>query len=49
MKRASITLKWRGPETKRVSFIKAAKTIQLSKECGWQKPLVKVASKENQR
>lgn len=49
MKRAIVTLKWRGPETKRASFVKAAKTIQLSQECGWQKPLVRVAGKENQR
>lgn len=49
MKRASLTLKWRGPETKRLSFLKAGKTGQLSKECGWEKPLVKVAGKENQR
>ncbi|WP_262027114.1 hypothetical protein [Microvirga sp. Mcv34] len=49
MKRVPITLKWRGPETKRASRIKADKTAQLSRECGWQKPLVKVAGKENQR
>lgn len=49
MKRVPMTLKWRGPETKRISFRKAETTIQLSKECGWQKPLVKVAGKEKQQ
>ena len=49
MKRATITLRWRGPETKRLSVLKARTTGQLSKECGWEKPLVKVAGKENQR
>jgi hypothetical protein len=49
MKRVPVTPRFRGPQTKRSERLRVEMIAKLSEECGWQKPLVKVAGKENQR
>jgi len=49
MKRVPVTPRYRGPQTKRSERIPVEMIAKLSEECGWQKPLVKLAGKEKQQ
>lgn len=49
MKRVPVTPRFRGPQTKRSERLRVEMIAKLSKECGSQRPLVKVAGKESSR
>lgn len=45
MKRVPVTPRFRGPQTKRTERLRVEMIAKLSKECGWQRPIVKLAGK----
>lgn len=42
MKPPVLNLRWKGPETKRIAFLKAATTARLCKELGRPKPILRL-------
>lgn len=48
MKQVVITPRWRGPQTKRAERLRIEKIAQLSEQCGWQKPLLKLPKDKHQ-
>ncbi|WP_160195437.1 hypothetical protein [Microvirga sp. BSC39] len=48
MKRVSLTPSHRGPETKRAERKRVEMIAELSKHCGWAKPVVKIPKDKHQ-
>lgn len=48
MKQVVITPRFRGPQTKRSERLRIQKISELSEQCGWQKPLVKLPKDKHQ-
>jgi hypothetical protein len=49
VKRATVTFRGRGPITRYADRLKAKTTARLSRECGWQKPLIKLPKEGKQQ